>query len=61
VNGETAAIKQGDAIPIDLGQSRRFKAGTEPLELLVIGVAKDMVAKNDFAASPANENPERQN
>jgi mannose-6-phosphate isomerase-like protein (cupin superfamily) len=61
VNGETAVIKKGDAIPIDLGQSRSFKAGTEPLELLIIGVAKDMATKNNFAANPANENPEWQN
>ena len=58
VNGETVAIKKGDAIPVDLGQSKSFKAGSAPLELMIIGVAKDMAAKNAFAANPANENPE---
>jgi mannose-6-phosphate isomerase-like protein (cupin superfamily) len=58
VNGETVAIKKGDAIPVDLNQAKSFKAGAAPLELMIIGVAKDMAAKNAFAANPANENPE---
>jgi quercetin dioxygenase-like cupin family protein len=59
VNGETVAIKKGDAIPVEVGQAKSFKGGTAPLELMIIGVAKDMAAKNAFAADPANENPER--
>ncbi len=59
VNGETVAIKKGDAIPVDLGQAKSFKGGSAPLELMAIGVAKDMAAKNAFAANPDNENPER--
>jgi hypothetical protein len=58
VNGETVTIKKGDAIPVDVGQSKSFKAGAQPLELMIIGVAKDMAAKNAFAANAANENPE---
>jgi gentisate 1,2-dioxygenase len=58
VNGETVAIKKGDAIPVDVNQSKSFKAGATPLELMIIGVAKDMAAKNAFAANPANENAE---
>src|SRR5438045_960597 len=58
VNGETVAIKKGDAIPVDVGQSKSFKAGSQPLELMIIGVAKDMAAKEAFAAIPANENPD---
>jgi mannose-6-phosphate isomerase-like protein (cupin superfamily) len=58
VNGETVAIKKGDAIPVDLNQSKSFKAGAAPLELMIIGVARDMAAKNAFAANPANETPE---
>jgi mannose-6-phosphate isomerase-like protein (cupin superfamily) len=58
VNGDTVAIKKGDAIPVDLGQSKSFKAGSQPLELMIIGVAKDMAAKNAFAADPANERAE---
>ena len=59
VNGETVAIKKGDAIPVDLDQAKSFKGGSAPLELMIIGVARDMAAKNAFAANPANENPER--
>jgi mannose-6-phosphate isomerase-like protein (cupin superfamily) len=58
VNGETVAIKKGDAIPVDLGQSKSFKAGGAPLELMVVGVARDMKTKDAFAANPANENAE---
>src|ERR1700760_451125 len=58
VNGETVAIKKGDAIPVDVGQGKSFKAGSAPLELMIIGVAKDMATKNAFAANAANENPE---
>jgi mannose-6-phosphate isomerase-like protein (cupin superfamily) len=59
VNGETVAIKKGDAIPIDVNQTHSFKAGSAPLELMVIGVAKDQKTKDAFAANPENENPER--
>jgi mannose-6-phosphate isomerase-like protein (cupin superfamily) len=58
VNGETVAIKKGDAIPVDVNQTHSFKAGSAPLELMVIGVAKDMATKNAFAANAANESPE---
>lgn len=55
VDGQTAAIKAGDAIPVDLGQRKAFAtAGDAPLELLAIGVARDMAAKNAFLADPAN-------
>ena len=54
VNGETVAIKKGDAIPVDLDQAKSFKAGTTALELLVIGVSKDMAAKTAFLADPKN-------
>jgi mannose-6-phosphate isomerase-like protein (cupin superfamily) len=58
VNGETVAIKKGDAIPVDLDQSKSFKAGSAPLEMMIIGVARDMKTKEAFAADPANNNPE---
>jgi mannose-6-phosphate isomerase-like protein (cupin superfamily) len=54
VNGETVAIKKGDAVPVDLGQTKSFKAGTQPLELMIIGVARDMKTKNAFMADAAN-------
>ena len=40
---------------MDLGQTHSFKAGAAPLELMIIGVAKDMKTKDAFAANPANE------
>jgi mannose-6-phosphate isomerase-like protein (cupin superfamily) len=57
VDGETAAIHAGDAIPVDLGQSKSFTVtGSAPLELLVFGIARDMKTKEAFAADPANAN-----
>ena len=45
---ETAPIKKGDAIPIKIGESSLFtNTGSEPLELFVMGVAKDMAAKRN--------------
>ena len=43
---------------MDLGQAKSFKAGAAPLELMIIGVARDMAVKNAFAANAANENAE---
>jgi len=43
---ETAAVRAGDAIPIRIGESSRFSnTSSEPLELFVMGVARDMAAK----------------
>jgi mannose-6-phosphate isomerase-like protein (cupin superfamily) len=58
VDSESAAIHAGDAIPIELGQSKSFaNDGREPLELMVIGVARDMAAKEALiAASAARRN-----
>ena len=53
VNGETVQIKAGDAIPVDLGQVHSLtQSGAEPLEVLVIGVAKDLAAKAAYMAQP---------
>jgi hypothetical protein len=53
VGAETAPIKAGDAIPIRVGETKGFEnAGTAPLELLVIGIARDLNKKNDILASP---------
>jgi mannose-6-phosphate isomerase-like protein (cupin superfamily) len=56
VDGQTVAIKIGDAIPVDLGQSKSFMAGTAPLELMVVGISRDMRTKDAFAAVAANAN-----
>ena len=46
VAGESASVRAGDAIPVRVGETSHFtNSGTEPLELLVIGVARDMDAK----------------
>jgi mannose-6-phosphate isomerase-like protein (cupin superfamily) len=40
---ETAPIRMGDAIPIHLNESHSFEnTGNQPLEFLVVGVARDM-------------------
>ena len=52
VDGQTSSVTMGDAVPIDLGQARAIRqTGTEPLELMVIGVARDLASKAAFAAS----------
>ena len=49
VNDETANIKEGDAIPVDLAQTHSLtQSGSEPLHLLVIGIAKDLDAKEAY-------------
>jgi mannose-6-phosphate isomerase-like protein (cupin superfamily) len=53
VDGETAPIKAGDAVPVDLGQTHSFaQTGTEPLEMMVLGIAKDLAAKDAYIESP---------
>jgi mannose-6-phosphate isomerase-like protein (cupin superfamily) len=56
VEDETAPIKTGDAIPVDLGQSKSFTIGNAPLELMVVSIARDIRAKDAFAAVAANTN-----
>ncbi|HTG38332.1 cupin domain-containing protein [Sphingomonas sp.] len=52
VAGEKARIGKGDAVPVDLGQARSLRAtGSAPLELMVVGVARDLAAKAAFAAA----------
>jgi mannose-6-phosphate isomerase-like protein (cupin superfamily) len=48
VGTETAPIRTGDAVPIQLNQTKSFEnTGTAPLELLVVGVVKDVARKHD--------------
>ncbi|HET7696588.1 MAG TPA: cupin domain-containing protein [Vicinamibacterales bacterium] len=45
----TAAVRAGDAIPVRLGETTRFAGtGSVPLELFVMGVARDMAAKTQL-------------
>ncbi len=40
---ETAPVNEGDAVPIQLGEVHSFEnTGSEPLEFLIIGVARDL-------------------
>jgi mannose-6-phosphate isomerase-like protein (cupin superfamily) len=40
---ETAPIQEGDAVPIQLGEVHSFdNAGGEPLEFMIVGVARDL-------------------
>jgi mannose-6-phosphate isomerase-like protein (cupin superfamily) len=48
---ETAPVRTGDGLPIRIGETSSFtNTGTEPLELFVMGVAKDMAAKTQLIA-----------
>ncbi|KKW91429.1 cupin domain-containing protein [Sphingobium chungbukense] len=48
---ETVPIKAGDAVPVDLGEARAIRqTGRQPLELMVIGVARDLAAKARYRA-----------
>ena len=54
---ESAPIKTGDAVPLQLNSRKTFEnTGTEPLEFLIVGVARDPQKKNDLlprrASSP---------
>jgi mannose-6-phosphate isomerase-like protein (cupin superfamily) len=52
VDKETAEIRTGDAIPIDLRQTKYLSAGAEGLELMIVGVARDMAAKTALQTAP---------
>lgn len=46
---ESASIKTGDAIPLQLNSRKTFEnTGTEPLEFLIVGIARDPQKKNDL-------------
>jgi mannose-6-phosphate isomerase-like protein (cupin superfamily) len=49
----TAAVRAGDAIPVRIGDTTRFTStGSAPLELFVMGVARDLGAKRQLLAGP---------
>lgn len=49
VESETAQIKTGDAVPILMSQQNSFtNTGSDPLEFMIIGVARDLAAKEAF-------------
>jgi len=54
LNGQTAPIRAGDAVPVRLGEAKAFAAtGSAPLEMMVIGVARDLEAKRAFIQATA--------
>ena len=54
VGSESATIRSGDAIPINLNQTKSFEnTGSAPLELLVIGIVRDVARKFDVVQPPA--------
>ncbi|RAK50770.1 cupin domain-containing protein [Phenylobacterium deserti] len=54
VGAQTAPLATGDALPVRLGETRAIRNdGTEPLELMVIGVAKDLDAKRAYMLATA--------
>jgi mannose-6-phosphate isomerase-like protein (cupin superfamily) len=54
LNAETRPIRAGDAIPVRLNEAKAFaSSGSAPLELMVIGVARDPAAKRAFILANA--------
>ena len=56
IGAETADIAKGDAVPILLNDTKSFEnTGTEPLELMSVGIVSDMSRRNEIlmAAAPA--------
>jgi len=53
LNGEKAAIHAGDAVPAGLGETKSFAStGSAPLEFMIFGIARDLVAKEAYMTSP---------
>ena len=51
VGTETAAIVEGDAIPIMLNDTKSFEnTGTEPLQLMNVGIVSDLTRRNEILA-----------
>jgi mannose-6-phosphate isomerase-like protein (cupin superfamily) len=54
VDGATAPIKAGDAVPVDVGETRSLRTvGAQPLEFMIIGIAKDLASKQAYMAQEA--------
>jgi len=52
VNGETAPIRKDDAVPLNFNDNKSFEnTGTAPLELMAIGVVKDLNRKMDIVGA----------
>lgn len=52
LNGQSAPVKTWDAIPVRLGEAKGLRnTGQAPLELMVIGVSRDLDAKRAYVAA----------
>ena len=52
IGAETAAIHTGDVVPVRLNERQTFTtSGSEPIEFMIIGIAKDFAAKDAFMAA----------
>ncbi len=53
VDTQKAEIRNGDAIAVDLQQTKSFSnESTAPLELMIVGIARDMAAKTSLLHQP---------
>lgn len=53
IGSETASIHTGDVVPVRLNENQSFvNSGSEPLEFMIVGVAKDMAAKDALMNAP---------
>jgi mannose-6-phosphate isomerase-like protein (cupin superfamily) len=51
---EAAAIRSGDAVPIQLSEVHSIEnTGTQPLELMAVGVARDTHKELEYADASA--------
>jgi len=51
---ESAPVKEGDAIPVELGEIHSVQnTGSEPMEFLIIGISRDANRRVDNVAPPA--------
>ncbi|OJU11186.1 MAG: mannose-6-phosphate isomerase [Caulobacterales bacterium 68-7] len=58
VGGETAPIRALDVAPIRSGETHGIEnTGDQPLEMIVVGIAKDLAAKEAFLATPRPTRP----
>lgn len=54
VGSETASVRAGDAVPIQLNQTKSFEnSGSAPMEFLIVGVVRDVSRKFDVVLPPA--------
>ena len=52
VNGETATVRKDDAVPLSFNDRKSFEnTGTAPLELMAIGVVKDLSRKMEIVGA----------